>query len=124
MYKLVIKGGIALNGTVKIAGSKNAALPILFASILADGPITLTNTPHLSDVSTTLRLLMDMGGEFILESDSSLHINASKLTKLMGEYNLGQNHACINFGTWSNARQSTKKPKSLYQAVVRLVLAR
>ncbi len=88
MYKLVIKGGIALNGTVKIAGSKNAALPILFASILADGPITLTNTPHLSDVSTTLRLLMDMGGEFILESDSSLHINASKLTKLMGEYNL------------------------------------
>jgi len=39
MYKLVIKGGKTLNGTVKIAGSKNAALPILFASILADGPL-------------------------------------------------------------------------------------
>ena len=88
MYKLVIKGGTPLNGTVKIAGSKNAALPILFASILADGPLTLTNTPHLSDVSTTLRLLMDMGAEFILESDSSLNIDASKLTKLMGEYDL------------------------------------
>jgi len=88
MYKLVIKGGKTLNGTVKIAGSKNAALPILFASILADGPLKINNTPHLSDVSTTLRLLMDMGAEFILESDNSLHIDASKLTKLTGEYSL------------------------------------
>ena len=59
MYKLLINGGIALNGSINIAGSKNSSLPILFASILAEGPITLTNTPHLSDVSTTLRLLMD-----------------------------------------------------------------
>jgi UDP-N-acetylglucosamine 1-carboxyvinyltransferase len=88
MYKLVIKGGKTLNGTVKIAGSKNAALPILFASILADGPLKVNNIPHLSDVSTTLRLLMDMGAEFILESDNSLHIDASKLTKLTGEYSL------------------------------------
>ena len=88
MYKLVIKGGTTLNGIVKIAGSKNAALPILFASILADGPINLINTPHLSDVSTTLRLLMDMGAEFILESDNSLYIDSSKLTKLTGEYDL------------------------------------
>ena len=88
MYKLVIKGGKPLNGNVKIAGSKNSALPILFASILADDAITLDNTPHLSDVSTTLRLLMDMGAEFILESDSSIFIDASKLTKLTAEYNL------------------------------------
>ena len=88
MYKLVIKGGTTLNGIVKIAGSKNAALPILFASILADAPINLNNTPHLSDVSTTLRLLMDMGAEFILESDNSLSIDSSKLTKLTGEYDL------------------------------------
>ncbi|MDC0904090.1 UDP-N-acetylglucosamine 1-carboxyvinyltransferase [Candidatus Thioglobus sp.] len=88
MYKLVIKGGTPLNGTVKIAGSKNAALPILFASILADGPINLKSTPHLSDVSTTLRLLMDMGAEFILESDNSLYVDSSKLTKFTGEYDL------------------------------------
>ncbi len=88
MYKLVIKGGTPLSGTINIAGSKNAALPILFASILADGPLKLNNTPHLSDVSTTLRLLMDMGAEFILESDNSLFINSAKLTKLTAEYNL------------------------------------
>ncbi|SHN91412.1 UDP-N-acetylglucosamine 1-carboxyvinyltransferase [Bathymodiolus heckerae thiotrophic gill symbiont] len=88
MYKLVIKGGKTLNGSVKIAGSKNAALPILFASILADGPLILNNTPHLSDVSTTLRLLMDMGSEFILESDNSLFVDSSKLTKLTAEYSL------------------------------------
>ncbi|BAF61671.1 UDP-N-acetylglucosamine 1-carboxyvinyltransferase [Candidatus Vesicomyidisocius calyptogenae] len=88
MYKLIIHGGISLNGSVITAGSKNSSLPILFASILANGPITLTNTPHLSDVSTTLRLLMDMGAEFILESDNSLFINGSKLTNLVAQYNL------------------------------------
>lgn len=88
MYKLVIKGGIPLSGSVNIAGSKNAALPILFASILADGPLKLKNSPHLSDVSTTLRLLMDMGAEFILESDSSLFVDASNLTKLVADYDL------------------------------------
>ncbi|SMN15588.1 UDP-N-acetylglucosamine 1-carboxyvinyltransferase [uncultured Candidatus Thioglobus sp.] len=88
MYKLVIKGGKTLNGSVKIAGSKNATLPILFASILADGPLILNNTPHLSDVSTTLRLLMDMGSEFILESDNSLFVDSSKLTKFTAEYSL------------------------------------
>ncbi|ABL02351.1 UDP-N-acetylglucosamine 1-carboxyvinyltransferase [Candidatus Ruthia magnifica str. Cm (Calyptogena magnifica)] len=88
MYKLIINGGIALNGHVKTAGSKNSSLPILFASILANGPITLTNTPHLSDVSTTLRLLMDMGAEFILESDNSLFIDSSNLTNLVAQYNL------------------------------------
>lgn len=88
MYKLIINGGIVLNGHVKTAGSKNSSLPILFASILANNPIILTNTPHLSDVSTTLRLLMDMGAEFILESDNSLCVDGSKLTNLVAQYNL------------------------------------
>jgi len=88
VYKLVIQGGNALHGTIKTSGSKNSSLPILFASILADEPITLTNTPHLSDISTTLRLLMDMGGEFILESDNSLFIDSSKLTNLVADYAL------------------------------------
>jgi len=88
VYKLVIQGGNALHGTIRAAGSKNSSLPILFASILADGPITLTNTPHLSDVSTTLRLLMDMGAEFILESNSDLFVDSSKLTSLVADYNL------------------------------------
>lgn len=88
MYKLVIHGGEALNGSVKIAGSKNAALPILFASILANSQIKLTNAPHLSDISTTIRLLNDMGGEFVLESNGSFLIDSSNLTKLIAEYDL------------------------------------
>ncbi len=88
MYKLVIQGGKPLQGTIKASGSKNSSLPILFASILADGPITLHNAPQLSDVSTALRLLMSMGAEFILESDSSLFLDASKLNNLVADYNL------------------------------------
>jgi UDP-N-acetylglucosamine 1-carboxyvinyltransferase len=88
VYKLTIQGGRALKGVIKAAGSKNSSLPILFSSILADGPLILNNTPHLSDVSTTLRLLMDMGAEFILESNGALFIDSSKLTNLVADYNL------------------------------------
>jgi len=88
MYKLVINGGSPLNGTIKTSGSKNATLPIFFASILADGPLKLSNTPQLSDVSTTLRLLMDMGSNFVLEEDSSISIDSSDLTNLIAEYEL------------------------------------
>ncbi|MDC1447487.1 UDP-N-acetylglucosamine 1-carboxyvinyltransferase [Candidatus Thioglobus sp.] len=88
MYKLIINGGTRLNGTIKTSGSKNATLPIFFASILADGPLKLSNTPQLSDVSTTLRLLMDMGSNFVLEEDSSISIDSSDLTNLIAEYEL------------------------------------
>jgi len=88
MYKLVINGGVPLNGSIKTSGSKNATLPIFFASILADGPLKLSNTPQLSDVSTTLRLLMDMGSNFVLEEDSSISIDSSSLTNLTAEYEL------------------------------------
>jgi len=88
MYKLVINGGIPLNGSIKTSGSKNATLPIFFASILSDGPMRLSNTPQLSDVSTTLRLLMDMGSSFVLEEDSSISIDSSNLTRLTAEYEL------------------------------------
>jgi len=88
MYKLVINGGTPLNGSIKTSGSKNATLPIFFASILADGPLRLANTPQLSDVSTTLRLLMDMGSFFVLEEDSSISIDSSNLTNLTAEYEL------------------------------------
>jgi len=88
MYKLVINGGTPLNGSIKTSGSKNATLPIFFASILADGPLKLSNTPQLSDVSTTLRLLMDMGSSFVLEEDSSIFIDSSNMVKLTAEYEL------------------------------------
>ena len=88
MYKLVINGGTPLSGSIKTSGSKNATLPIFFASILADGPLKLSNTPQLSDVSTTLRLLMDIGSNFILEEDSSISIDSSSLTNLTAKYEL------------------------------------
>ena len=88
MYKLVINGGLPLNGSIKTSGSKNATLPIFFASILANGALKLSNTPQLSDVSTTLRLLMDMGANFVLEEDGSIYIDSSNLTNLIAEYSL------------------------------------
>ena len=88
MYKLVIRGGNSLIGNIRTSGSKNATLPILFSSILADEPLKLTNTPQLTDVSTTLRLLMDMGANFILEEDGSILVDASNLNNLVADYSL------------------------------------
>ena len=61
MDKLLIQGGRPLSGEVSISGAKNAALPILCASLLTSEPLHLTNVPHLKDISTMLRLLGDMG---------------------------------------------------------------
>ena len=88
MYKLVIQGGNSLNGNIKTSGSKNATLPIIFASILADNPLKLANTPQLTDVSTTLRLLMEMGASFILEEDGSILIDSTNLNNLVADYSL------------------------------------
>ena len=61
MDKLLIRGGRALEGDVTISGAKNAALPELCAALLTPEPVTLTNVPRLQDVSTTLKLLRNMG---------------------------------------------------------------
>lgn len=61
MDTLVIEGGTPLQGVIEVSGSKNAALPILFASILLEEPVTFTNVPHLRDIHTTLKLLGILG---------------------------------------------------------------
>ena len=61
MDKLAIVGGRPLDGEVRISGAKNAALPILAATLLADGPVTLGNVPQLNDIATTLKLLQAHG---------------------------------------------------------------
>ena len=61
MDKLVIRGGEPLHGTVRAAGSKNGTLPILFACLLAEDPVTLTNVPRLIDIRTTMRILIELG---------------------------------------------------------------
>ena len=59
MQQLLIRGGRVLDGTVAISGSKNGSLPILFASLLAEEPVTLHNVPPLSDIHTTLKILSE-----------------------------------------------------------------
>lgn len=61
MQKIVVEGGATLNGEVQISGAKNAVLPILCATLLADGPVSITNVPHLHDVVTTAKLLGELG---------------------------------------------------------------
>ena len=61
MDKLVIEGGVPLHGTITVSGSKNAALPILFASILLDTPFSFRNVPQLKDIATTIDLLRMLG---------------------------------------------------------------
>ncbi len=58
-----------LDGDVQISGAKNAALPILAATLLADGPVSLGNVPHLNDVTTTAKLLRRMGVDVDLDRD-------------------------------------------------------
>src|SRR4029078_5438608 len=59
--RFLVRGGRPLRGTVRPAGNKNAALPILAATVLADGPMDLDNIPHIRDVQTMLALLVDLG---------------------------------------------------------------
>lgn len=63
MDKLIIEGGVPLNGRIRVSGSKNAALPILLACLLAEGPVELSNVPRLRDIRTTLKLLNILGCE-------------------------------------------------------------
>src|SRR2546429_9699008 len=59
----VIEGSRRLSGTIRVAGNKNGALPIIAASLLADGPVTLANVPRIRDVDTMLELLADLGAD-------------------------------------------------------------
>ena len=81
MDKLVIEGGVPLNGTIAISGSKNAALPILFAAILLDDGCTFCNVPKLQDITTTVRLLRMLG----LGADQQEHAVQTKPGSLLPE---------------------------------------
>lgn len=88
MDKLEITGGIPLDGEVSISGAKNAALPILAATLLADGPVTLGNVPHLNDVTTTVRLLRRMGVEITLHDGKTIEIDARNASRFVAPYDL------------------------------------
>ena len=88
MDKLLIKGGQPLSGEVAISGAKNAALPILCASLLSAEPLQLTNVPHLNDISTMLRLLGDMGIGVTMDGVHGLVLNGSGLNNPVASYEM------------------------------------
>jgi UDP-N-acetylglucosamine 1-carboxyvinyltransferase len=86
--KLVIQGGVPLTGEVRISGAKNAALPILCASLLTPGTLRLQNVPHLRDVTTTLTLLGQMGVEVSLDEKLGVGLTAQNVHNLSAPYEL------------------------------------
>ncbi|MBK1701212.1 UDP-N-acetylglucosamine 1-carboxyvinyltransferase [Thiococcus pfennigii] len=88
MDKLLIVGGASLDGEVRIAGAKNAALPILAATLLADGPVTLANVPHLKDITTTMELLGRMGVRLTVDEGTRIQIDPSPIHAFTAPYEL------------------------------------
>ncbi|HSD60636.1 MAG TPA: UDP-N-acetylglucosamine 1-carboxyvinyltransferase [Burkholderiales bacterium] len=88
MQRLVVQGGRRLSGEVRISGAKNAALPILCASILAPHTLRVENVPHLRDVTTTLTLLGQMGVGVTLDDGMAVELNAARLDNRVAPYDL------------------------------------
>jgi len=86
--KLVITGGRPLNGEVRISGAKNAALPIVAATLLAETPMTVTNVPHLQDITTSMELLSQMGVELTIGERMTIEVDASSITNPVAPYEL------------------------------------
>jgi UDP-N-acetylglucosamine 1-carboxyvinyltransferase len=86
--KLLIQGGRALSGEVAISGAKNAALPILCASLLSAEALRLTNIPYLNDISTMLRLLADMGVGVTMDGVDGLVLDGSGLNNPVASYEM------------------------------------
>ena len=88
MYKLIIEGGVPLAGEVRISGAKNAALPILCASLLSREPLRIANVPHLHDVTTMLGLLAQMGVVVSVDDTLGVELDASALCNPVAPYDL------------------------------------
>ncbi|VAX76334.1 UDP-N-acetylglucosamine 1-carboxyvinyltransferase [Serratia symbiotica] len=86
MDKFRIQGRTYLSGEVLISGAKNAALPILFATLLADKPVELHNVPKLKDIDTTIKLLRQLGAK--IERKASVYIDTSGVNQLCAPYDL------------------------------------
>ncbi len=88
MAKIVINGGEPLTGDVWVSGAKNAVLPILAASLLADEPVTIGNVPHLHDVTTTMELLGQMGVQLVLDERMKIHVDPRPAQRYFAPYDL------------------------------------
>ncbi|MCH2190092.1 MAG: UDP-N-acetylglucosamine 1-carboxyvinyltransferase [Gammaproteobacteria bacterium] len=88
MDKLIVTGAGPLDGEVVISGAKNAALPILISSLLVDGKLTLSNVPHLQDITTTMSLLGYLGVELEVDERMKICADGSKLNETRAPYDL------------------------------------
>lgn len=86
--KLVIHGGKALQGEVIISGAKNAALPIMAATLLASDNVTLSNVPHLKDVTTMMELLAQLGAQLTVDEKMNVQVDANHINELVAPYEL------------------------------------
>lgn len=88
MDKLIIQGNIPLNGEIRISGAKNAALPILAATLLTAAPVRIGNIPHLQDVTTIMSLLGQMGTRITLDERSAIEVDSSDVNTFHAPYEL------------------------------------
>ncbi len=88
MEKLLIKGGNRLSGTITCSGAKNAALPMIAATILSKDSVVLRNLPFLQDITTMFELLGSMGAQIILNEDMDFTISSNKLSDTEARYEL------------------------------------
>ena len=88
MDRLIIKGGERLKGEIRISGAKNAVLPIMAATLLADSPVTVRNIPHLHDVTTTMELLGRMGVHLTVDEKMDIVVDTSTINSLYAPYEL------------------------------------
>ncbi len=88
MDKLIITGGTQLSGELRISGAKNAALPILAATLLSEEPVSVGNIPHLHDITTTMQLLGQMGIQLTIDEKMNIEVDSSTITKYEAPYEL------------------------------------
>ncbi len=88
MSKLIITGGLPLYGELRASGAKNAVLPILAATLLADAPVTIRNVPHLQDVTTTMELLGRMGVELVVDEKMNIQVDPRSIHTFQAPYEL------------------------------------
>jgi UDP-N-acetylglucosamine 1-carboxyvinyltransferase len=88
MDKLIINGNVPLQGEIRISGAKNAALPIITASLLTGAPVRIGNIPHLHDVTTIISLLGQMGASLTLDEKANIEVNASGVNSFYAPYEL------------------------------------
>lgn len=88
MDKLIIEGGVRLEGEIRIAGAKNSALPILAATLLTSEKVTVCNLPHLFDITTMLELLGCMGVQPVIDEKLNVEVDSSTISQLNAPYEL------------------------------------